>query len=366
LPAFTEWDKYNSTAKKLQESLSYVEGVKEHLEDQKRNILAGYMLHTYSEIKNKNMRGLYAFLLIDVEMSDCSKTSPLKAGLNSLQLYIHRCILGLKEGATVNPELTEEMWDLLDNYREWEATKKITLYPENYLNPTLRRSATAEYKALQNTLMQGNITDEEAANVYIKYFEDFAQLVNLKVVDTYFTDNKLHILGRTIAEPYNYYYRVGNFEGGKTESTQTWEPWQKIEVQIPVNTARIVHAFGKIFVFWLQKTVKEKQIEDVSINDSTLAMYYVFKKVDGSWLAQQKLPHDVKIDEKFEIEVRKCLDIRNWNKKTLEEYEGKKDKKVGYLERGKWVEDKDIEDAKSYFKKEISDWDQELKKKVKE
>ncbi|WP_264336191.1 Tc toxin subunit A-related protein [Wolbachia endosymbiont (group B) of Chorthippus brunneus] len=366
LSASTEWDKYNNTARKLQESLSYVEGVKEQLEDQKRNILANYMLHTYSEIKNKNMRSLYAFLLIDVEMSDCSKISPLKAGLNSLQLYIHCCILGLEEGVTVNSELTEEMWDLLDNYREWEATKKVALYPENYLNPTLRKSATAEYKALQNTLMQGNLTDDTVTDAYIKYFEDFAQLVNLRVVDTYFTDNKLYILGRTQADPYTYYYRIGNFEGGKTGSTQTWEPWQKIEVQIPVNIARIVHTFGRIFIFWLHKTVKEKQIEDVSINDSTLTLYYVFKKVDGSWSAQQKLPHDVKIDEKFEIEVRKCLDVRNWNKKTLEEYKGKKDEKVGFLEHNVWVEDRDIEEARSYFENEIRDWGRKLKEKVKE
>lgn len=125
LPASTGWNKHNSIERKLRESLSYVEGVKEYLEDQKRNILAGYILHTYPGIKNKNMRGLYAFLLIDVEMSDCSKISPLKAGLNSLQLYIHRCILGLEAGATVNPALTEGMWDLLDNYREWKQLKRL-------------------------------------------------------------------------------------------------------------------------------------------------------------------------------------------------------------------------------------------------
>ncbi|WP_374699415.1 neuraminidase-like domain-containing protein [Wolbachia endosymbiont (group A) of Limnophora tigrina] len=372
LPASTGWNKYDSTAKKLQESLSYVEGVKEQLEDQKRNTLANYMIYGRDSSGNKmyadieNMRNLYSFLLIDVEMSDCSKISPLKAGLNSLQLYIHRCILELEEGVTVKPDLTEEIWDLLNNYRKWEATKKVALYPENYLNPTLHKSATAEYKALQNTLMQGNLNDEEAANAYIKYFENFSQLVNLRVVDTYFTDNKLYILGRTQADPYTYYYRIGNFEGGKTGSTQTWEPWQKIEVQIPINIARIVHTFGRIFIFWLHKTVKEKQIEDVSINDSTLTVYYVFKKVDGSWSAQQKLPHDVKIDEKFEIEVRKCLDVRNWNKKTLEEYKGKKDEKVGFLKHNVWVEDRDIEEARSYFENEIRDWGRKLKEKVKE
>lgn len=53
LPSSTGWNQYNSTEKELRESLSYVEGVKEHLENQKRNILAGYMLHTYPEIKTR-------------------------------------------------------------------------------------------------------------------------------------------------------------------------------------------------------------------------------------------------------------------------------------------------------------------------
>ncbi|AGJ99403.1 hypothetical protein wNo_10310 [Wolbachia endosymbiont of Drosophila simulans wNo] len=306
LPSSTGWNKYNNIERKLRESLSYVEGVKEHLENQKRNILSNYMLYTYSEVKNKNMRGLYAFLLIDVEISDCSKISPLKAGLNSLQLYIHRCILGLEEGVAVNSELTEEMWDLLDNYREWEATKKIALYPENYLNPTLRKSATAEYKALQNTLMQGNMTEEAAASAYIKYFEDFAQLVNLQVVDMYFSkeDKKLYVIGRTQAEPYIYYYRVTNFE---SDQAQDWLAWEKIDTKMPVSIARVIHAFGKVFIFWLQKTEKEKQIEDVSIIDSTLSVNYMFKKLDGSWSSQQKLPYDVKISEEFESEVRQDL-----------------------------------------------------------
>ncbi|BET28001.1 hypothetical protein wCauATS_02030 [Wolbachia pipientis] len=311
LPASTGWNKHNSIERKLRESLSYVEGVKEYLEDQKRNILAGYILHTYPGIKNKNMRGLYAFLLIDVEMSDCSKISPLKAGLNSLQLYIHRCILGLEAGATVNPALTEGMWDLLDNYREWEATKKVALYPENYLNPTLHKSATAEYKALQNTLMQGNLTEEAAVNAYLKYFEDFSQLVNLQTVDTFFADERkeFYILGRTTAEPYTYYYRVGNFENNTEESSQKWKPWEKIEVQIPVQIARIIHAFGKIFIFWLQKTEKGKQIEGVSIDDSTLNINFVFKKVDNSWSAQQKLPSEIKRQYKYEDKIRRHLSV---------------------------------------------------------
>ncbi|WP_253299826.1 neuraminidase-like domain-containing protein [Wolbachia endosymbiont of Chironomus riparius] len=338
LSASTGWNKYLGTEKNLKESLSYVEGVKERLENCKRDILANYMLHKYSEIKNKNMRGLYAFLLIDVEMSDCAKISPLKAGLNSLQLYIHRCILGLEEGVTVNPEFTEEMWDLLDNYREWEATKKIALYPENYLNPTLRKSATAEYKALQNTLMQGNLTDEEAANAYIQYFEDFAQLVNLNIVDTHFAseESKLYILGRTQVEPYMYYYRVGDLKSDKDTEPQKWSPWEKIETQIPVKKARVVCQYNKVFIFWLQRSEKVKDVQGVSINDSYLNVYYIFKKLDNGWSPQQRILNDIKIDEKFERKIRCYLSEKDYYENHIKHHENKKEETSNSAEKEGW------------------------------
>ncbi|KAK2577652.1 hypothetical protein KPH14_000339, partial [Odynerus spinipes] len=89
------------------------------------------------------MRDLYGFLLIDVEMSECSKISPIKAALNSVQLYIHRAMMKIEKDKDVEIKgLTEEEWKWLSSYREWEASNKIKLYPENYLNPTLRKIVT--------------------------------------------------------------------------------------------------------------------------------------------------------------------------------------------------------------------------------
>lgn len=63
-------------------------------------------------------------------------------------------MMKLEKDVKVKPELNEEKWKWLSSYREWEASNKIKLYPENYLNPTLRRITTPGYKTLQNTLMQ--------------------------------------------------------------------------------------------------------------------------------------------------------------------------------------------------------------------
>ncbi|WP_353273153.1 neuraminidase-like domain-containing protein [Wolbachia endosymbiont (group A) of Portevinia maculata] len=285
-----EWNKYTDVAGDLELITEKDEG---HLASEKRDILARYMIHINPDLKN--MRDLYGFLLIDVEMSECSKISPIKAALNSIQLYIHRAMMKIEEGVEVDKDFTEEKWKWLSSYREWEASNKIKLYPENYLNPTLRKVITPEYKKLQNTLMQGNITDEGVSDAYMKYFEDFEQVTSLKIVDSCFErvegKNTLYVIGRTLAQPYDYYYRTAIFDE-ENQNILYWTAWEKIEASIPVETVTPIYAFNRLFIFWVQQIEKGKDNEkrvDATIN-------YIFQKPSGSWTAPQKLASDIKID----------------------------------------------------------------------
>ncbi len=283
-----EWKKYTDVARDLELITEEDEG---YLAREKRDILARYMIHINQDLKN--MRDLYGFLLIDVEMSECSKISPIKAALNSVQLYIHRAMI--EEDIKVDEKFTEEKWKWLSSYREWEASNKIKLYPENYLNPTLRRIVTPEYKKLQNTLMQGNITDEGVSDAYMKYFEDFEQVTSLKIVDSCFErvdkKNTLYVIGRTLAQPYDYYYRIAIFDE-ENQNILYWTAWEKIEASIPVETVTPIYAFNRLFIFWVQQIEKGKDNEkriDATIN-------YIFQKPSVSWTAPQKLASDIKID----------------------------------------------------------------------
>ncbi|WP_353285473.1 neuraminidase-like domain-containing protein [Wolbachia endosymbiont (group A) of Andrena helvola] len=293
LKASEGWKKYTDTEKDLELITEKDEG---YLAREKRDILARYMIHTNPGLKN--MRDLYGFLLIDVEMSECSKISPIKAALNSVQLYIHRAMMKIEKDKDKDVEikgLTEEEWKWLSSYREWEASNKIKLYPENYLNPTLRKIVTPEYKKLQNTLMQGNITDEGVSDAYMKYFEDFEQVTSLKIVDSCYEKvegkNTLYVIGRTLAQPYDYYYRAAVFDQ-KNQNILYWTAWEKIEASIPVETITPIHAFNRLFIFWVQQIEKSENNEkriDATIN-------YIFQKPSGSWTAPQKLASDIKID----------------------------------------------------------------------
>ncbi|MFT4314042.1 MAG: neuraminidase-like domain-containing protein [Wolbachia pipientis] len=284
------WNKYTDIAGDLELITEKDEG---YLAREKRDILSRYLIHINPDLKN--MRDLYGFLLMDVEMSECSKISPIKAALNSVQLYIHRAMMKIEEGVEVKPEFTEEKWKWLSSYREWEASNKIKLYPENYLNPTLRKIVTPEYKKLQNTLMQGNITDEGVSDAYMKYFEDFEQVSSLKIVDSCFErvdgKNTLYVIGRTLAQPYDYYYRTAIFDE-ENQNILYWTAWEKIEASIPVETITPIHAFNRLFIFWVQQIEKGKDNEkrvDATIN-------YIFQKPSGSWTAPQKLASDIKVD----------------------------------------------------------------------
>ncbi|WP_250294794.1 Tc toxin subunit A-related protein [Wolbachia endosymbiont of Oedothorax gibbosus] len=290
LKASNGWNKYTDIAGDLELITEKDEG---YLAREKRDILSRYMIHINPDLKN--MRDLYGFLLIDVEMSECSKISPIKAALNSVQLYIHRAMMKIEEGVEVDKDFTEEKWKWLSSYREWEASNKIKLYPENYLNPTLRKVITPEYKKLQNTLMQGNITDEGVSDAYMKYFEDFEQVTSLKIVDSCFErvegKNTLYVIGRTLAQPYDYYYRTAIFDE-ENQNILYWTAWEKIEASIPVETITPIHAFNRLFIFWVQQIEKGKDKEkrvDATIN-------YIFQKPSGSWTAPQKLASDIKVE----------------------------------------------------------------------
>ena len=104
---------------------------------------------------------LYAFFLLDVEMSGCFRTSRVVCANSSLQLYILRCLINLEQSdENLNPNIADikvspadipaNEWSWRRNYRVWEANRKIFLYPENYLEPALRDTKTDIFKELED------------------------------------------------------------------------------------------------------------------------------------------------------------------------------------------------------------------------
>src|SRR3954463_5995251 len=114
---------------------------------------------------------LYQYLLIDVEMTSCDSISFIAQGIGSLQLYLQRARMDQEPGVTELP-IKETWWDWISGYRLWEANRKIFLYPENYIDPSLRKGASNEFNTLKESLLQDNVTKDYASDVFDSYLDD--------------------------------------------------------------------------------------------------------------------------------------------------------------------------------------------------
>ena len=75
------------------------------------------------------------------------QTSYVKEAISAVQLYINRCRNHLEPGIIVDQKL-QQWWTWLEHYRVWEANREVFLYPENYIQPELRRKRTPQFTGL--------------------------------------------------------------------------------------------------------------------------------------------------------------------------------------------------------------------------
>src|SRR6185436_5575639 len=210
---------------------------------------------TPASLAVKTPSDLYQLLLLDVEMSGCMMTSRIIQATAAVQLYMQRCRMGLETGVIQFP-FDPDWWDWMSSYRIWEVNRRIFLYPENYVDPTLRQNITPPFAALKQRLQQSDLTDAAVEDAYRAYFNEVETLGTLRMVDGYNvggvapgSGNRIFMLwlfARTGTEPYTYYFRT--FDG------TTWVPWQKIEHSVPSAVATPVYAFNTPYLFWTESS----------------------------------------------------------------------------------------------------------------
>jgi hypothetical protein len=289
--------------------------IQEILQEKERDALAAWLIWILSAkyAQVRTMDDLYDLLLIDVNMSGCMDISYLKEAINCVQLYIHRCQMHLE--ADVTNKIPKDWWSWMDEYRLWEANRKIFLYPENYLDPALRKSKTSLFKELEDELLQQQVTDDNVSQGLQNYFDKFAELAHLKIADSYFCkvqnpdsgaeEDTLFIFGATRTQPKTYHYRTAVLDPA-TKEVQTWRPWQKVNVPITADYITPVFAFEKLFLFWVESANKqitvgsdtyneegEQTHEKKNANLTKATIKFTFQKKDGSWMVPQNLATDI-------------------------------------------------------------------------
>lgn len=190
---------------------------------------------------------LFEFFLIDPSMCPCMETSRLKQATSSVQTFIQRCLLGLEDqssgfGMGVSTDLIDRTrWTWMQRYRLWEAGRKVYLFPENWIQSSLRDDKSPQFKALESELLQKDITEQSVLNAMKNYLFAADEVANLQTVAVYVEDvpdgtgqnnyipnvRTIHFFGRPAVSPYKYYYRTFDAQYA------TWTPWTLMQIDVP-------------------------------------------------------------------------------------------------------------------------------------
>jgi hypothetical protein len=247
-------------------------------------------------------RTLSEYLLLDVESCSCNVTTPILGTTLAAQMYLQRCRMALEPGVT-SADISDLTWSWLSSYRLWEANRKIFIYPESYIDPSLRRPRTPLFTTLLDQLQQDEITDAAVTNAFTQYLNSFDELAKLQNVDSVYcvapdpdtgeNVEQLVMIGRTAGEPYSYFSRT-------MEDGEIWSAWQPIDMEIPVSTVTPVFAYGRLFLFWVETEETSTGFIENSTQKTTTSMRasirYAFQRLDKTWTAPQPVLSGVVFD----------------------------------------------------------------------
>jgi hypothetical protein len=223
----------------------------------------------------RNEKELYEFLLMDVEMKPCMKTSRIRLAISSVQQFMDRIILSLEyvngnpaSLITLSPDKVAQWESWRKWYRVWEANRKVFLYPENWIEPELRDDKTPFFREMETQLLQDEIKSETAGRAFMDYLEMLDEVSRLEPVGAYHQAEPasateeavdiLHVVARTYGEPHRYFYR-------KLENNE-WSPWEKMNVDAKTNHIVPMVWNRRLYLFWI--TFKTKKPANNTANAS--------------------------------------------------------------------------------------------------
>lgn len=182
---------------------------------------------------------LFDFFLIDVQTSPLVETSRLRQAISTVQLFVQRAFLSLEGESVAKSNLDRGVWEWVKGYATWAANRKVFLYPENWLEPTLRDDKSPLFKELEAELAQNEITKDTVAGLVRNYTLKLARIANLEPEAFYVEHGKsadvvsrVHYFCRTRSSPFEHYHRIYD------KKSAIWTPWAKMNIEIPHYTTK--------------------------------------------------------------------------------------------------------------------------------
>ena len=262
------------------------EQLHQQLNEQLRDALLALCL-TYAVPEDSNLLGygistaddLYAWWLLDMQVSQAVPTTRVASAIASLQQYINAISLGLEPGYETRGMSAAQHahWrDSLNAYSLWRTVQQLRHFPANYLNPMLRSHKTDSFQQLENDINQCRIQSDSVLPAIQRYLTRFEEIANLKTLNGYidgdkdnFASSTYYFVGRSNVDN-TYYWRsldmsrrglqqdAGGVAPYKLDTPQpvAWSDWKKISLpasgNIPEHSVRPVYFNNRLFVVWAQ------------------------------------------------------------------------------------------------------------------
>ncbi|CAM5320317.1 neuraminidase-like domain-containing protein [Streptomyces chartreusis] len=291
-----------------------LEPFEDALRARRRDALVDFLLHPGDhpvQLRFENRSELYGYLLLDIETGGCARTSWIAAATQSLQLYVHRVLMGLEAPMwnTVTPARRDAAlaairveWPWRRYHRVWAGNRRIYLAPENYLEADLRDDRTPLFDEVVEELAQEQLSDDTVTAAYTRYLEGFDELAALRVVgafhDTEGGADQLHLIASTTSDPPECYHRTvtGLWTSADQDGTPrpVFGPWRKTGIRLPVAEVTPAVIGGRLHVFWLESATRPVNL--VRKGNSVFAGYdhqittrFSTAQSTGRWSAPQQL-----------------------------------------------------------------------------
>ena len=239
--------------------------------EQRRSALVEYCI---GQVKKNSNDGNYNFLRTPGDLFELLRLDPLDSyavesswvaeAISCAQQYIHAVYRKLEPGFEDHAFDPDDLalWQLYGNYPDWAALQMIACYPENYINPFVRRRKTSLFKTLENNLNQARLTTDSVQMALQDYLQPFEQICNLDVISGYIdgasaTDADYYFIGRQREQPFQYFWRKAEIvltQSSTSVNPAAWSEWQPIDIPALENVLdiRLVQWSGRLCVVWAQ------------------------------------------------------------------------------------------------------------------
>jgi len=231
--------------------------IENELRINRRNSLLNYLLSGDSGNQYNSIHDIASHLLAPIEIDVCRSTSRVREAISALHRFIYRCKLGKYTNIRFNSEQIKS-WDTFRySYRVWEANRRVMMYPEEFLLPSLRTKKTPLFEQAQIELEQEEPGVDSAQRTIRNYVQSLNLIGSLEIVSA--LNHKLTtgedatiLISRTKSHPHKYYFCSLFRDGQQME----WSPWHEITVDIESDGVLPVIHNGKFYLFWLSNKIK--------------------------------------------------------------------------------------------------------------